>query len=66
VEHKYQTSGTFYAKVRVKYKGMTNVRTIEMNVSNVLEPDFEYTSIGDTFIFYNTSRGKVDSVVWNL
>ncbi len=66
VEHTYETSGTFYAKVRVKYKGMTNVRTIEVNVSNVLEPDFEYTSIWDKFIFYNTSRGKVDSVVWNM
>jgi hypothetical protein len=66
IEHNYQTSGTFYAKVRVKYKGMTNVRTIEMNVANVLEPNFEYTSLGDKYLFFNTSLGKVDSVVWDM
>ncbi|MGE4444514.1 MAG: PKD domain-containing protein, partial [Candidatus Altimarinota bacterium] len=66
ISHKFESSGTFYTKVRVKYKGMTNVRTIEMTVANLLEPNFEYVSIGNTYVFFNTSSGKYDKSVWDM
>ncbi|MDD5770218.1 MAG: PKD domain-containing protein, partial [Candidatus Gracilibacteria bacterium] len=66
ITYKYQNSGTFYTKVRVKYKGMTNVRTIEMNVANILAPKFDYISLGDKYLFFNTSGGKTDKVDWDL
>jgi len=66
MSHKYENSWVFYAKVRVKYKGMTNVRTIEINVANILEPKFDYISLGDTYIFINTSKGKYDKSTWDM
>ncbi len=66
ISHKFENSGTFYTKVRVKYKGMTNVRTIEMNVANMLEPNFKYISIWDTMVFFDTSSGKYDKSVWDM
>ena len=66
ISHKYEKSWTFYAKVRVKYKWMTNVRTIEMNVSNILNPNFEYISIGNKYLFFNASEWSFDKVSWNM
>ncbi|MBW7954443.1 PKD domain-containing protein [Candidatus Gracilibacteria bacterium] len=66
ITYKFEKSGTFYSKLRIKYKGMTNVRTIEINVANILTPDFKYYSIGNTYVFFNTSAGKYDKVVWDM
>ncbi len=66
ITHKFENSWNFYAKVRVKYKWMTNVRTIEMNVANILEPNFKYISIWDTYIFFNTSSWKFDKSSWDM
>jgi len=66
ITHKFQNSWTFYSKVRVKYKWMTNVRTVEMNVANILEPKFDYISLWDTYLFFNTSVWKFDKVIWDL
>ncbi len=66
ISHKFESSGTFYTKVRVKYKWMTNVRTIEMNVANLLEPNFEYISLWNTYVFFNTSSWKYDKSVWEM
>lgn len=66
MSHKFESSGTFYSKLRVKYKGMTNVRTIEMNVANLLEPNFQYISLWNTYIFFNTSTGKYDKTIWDM
>jgi len=66
ITYVFKNSWTFYSKVRVKYKWMTNVRTIEMNVANILEPEFNYISIWDTYLFFNTSSWKFDYSTWNL
>ncbi len=66
ISYTFKNSWTFYAKVRVKYKWMTNVRSIEMNVANILSPDFSYTSIWDTYLFFNTSAWKFDHSTWDL
>lgn len=41
----YKKSGEFYAKVKVKYRGISSTRNITMNVSNKLVADFDYISI---------------------
>lgn len=66
ISYNYKTSGTFYAKVRAKYKWMTNVRTIEVNVSNILKPDFDYISVWNKYLIFNTSKWKSDSVVFDM
>lgn len=66
VSHRFESSGTFYTKVRVKYKWMTNTRTIEMNIANVLQADFDFNAIGNTIIFFDKSSGKYDNIVWDL
>lgn len=66
ISYIYKKSGEFYAKVKVKYKGISSTRNITMNVSNKLIPDFEYISIGNTFIFFDTSSGLVESREWDL
>jgi hypothetical protein len=37
-----------------------------MNVSNKLLADFGYISIGNKYIFFDSSLGTIDSRVWNL
>jgi len=66
ITHTYARSGTYYAKVRVKHKGMTSTRTESITVANPLQADFSYTSLGDRVIFFNTSSGKYDNFVWDL
>ena len=43
--YKYKKSGEFYAKVKVKYKGISSTKNITMNISNKLVADFDYISI---------------------
>jgi len=37
-----------------------------MNVNNKLVADFEYFSIGNKFIFFDTSGGQIESRTWDL
>jgi len=64
--HKYKKSGEFYAKVKVKYKGISSTKNITMNVWNKLIADFGYISIGNKYIFFDASSGTVDSRKWDL
>jgi len=64
--YKYKKSGEFYAKVKVKHKGISSTKNVTINVSNKLVPDFEYISIGNKFIFFDSSGGQVDSRTWDL
>ena len=45
ISYIYRKSGEFYAKVKVKYKGVSSTRNITMNVSNKLVADFDYISV---------------------
>jgi PKD repeat protein len=64
--YKYNKSGEFYAKVKVKYKGISSTKNITMNVSNKLVADFDYISIGNKFIFFDSSNGQIDARSWDL
>ena len=66
VTHKFDTSGTFHSKVKIKHKGISSTKTVTLNVSNVLTPDFRYISIGNKMIFFDTSKGQVESISWDL
>ncbi len=64
--YKYTKSWEFYAKVKVKHKGFSNVRNTPINVSNKLVADFDYISIGNKIIFINKSSGKIEKITWDL
>ena len=64
--HVYRKSGEFYAKVKVKYRGISSTKNITMNVGNKLVPDFGYISVGNTFIFFDNSTGQIDARSWDL
>lgn len=66
VTYKYQKSGEFHAKVKVKHKGISSTKTVTVNVSNKILPDFDYISIGNTFVFFDTSNGELDTRDWDL
>ncbi len=62
----YRKSGEFFAKVKVKYRGISSTKNVTVNVSNKLVPDFGYISVGNTFIFFDSSTGQVDTRQWDL
>ncbi len=66
VTYKYKKSGTFYPKLKVKYRGLSNVRNLTVDVSNKLMADFDYISVGNKFVFLDTSQGKIDSATWDF
>lgn len=66
ISYRYKKSGTFYAKVKVKHKGISTTKNVTVNVSNKIVPDFEYISIGNKYIFFDTSNGELDSRNWDL
>ena len=66
VTHKFDISWTFYSKVKVKHKGISSTKTVTLNVSNVLTPDFDYISIWNKIIFFDTSKWKVETRSWDL
>lgn len=66
ISHKYKKSGTFYPKLKVKYRGLSNVRNLTVDVTNKLKADFEYISVGNKFIFLDKSTGKIDTAVWDF
>lgn len=66
VAYTYKKSGEFYAKVKAKYKWYSNTKSITINVSNLLNPEIEYISIGNKFVLLDTSIWKTDSITWDL
>lgn len=62
----YQKAGEFFPKIKVKNKWFSNVRNIQVSVTNKIVADFNYISIWNTFIFLNTSEWKTDSASWNF
>ncbi len=62
----YRKSWEFYAKVKVKYRGISSTKNVTMNVSNKLVPDFGYISVGNTFIFFDSSTWQIDGRQWDL
>jgi len=66
ISYKYKKSWTFYAKVKVKHKGISTTKNVTVNVSNKIVPDFEYISIGNKYVFFDTSNGELDSREWDL
>ena len=64
--YKYISSGEKHAKVKVKYKWFSNTKSVTVDVSNVLSPDFWYISIWNKFVFFDKSRWTTDSSEWNL
>jgi len=66
VSHKYKTSGEKHAKVKVKYKGFSNTKSLTVNVSNILKPDFDYVSIWKDFIFFDNSLGQNANYEWDF
>lgn len=66
VNYSYKKSGEFYAKVKVKHKGISSTRNVTMNVSNKLVADFQYISIWNKFIFFDSSLGQIEDRQWEL
>ncbi|MDD5213581.1 MAG: PKD domain-containing protein [Candidatus Gracilibacteria bacterium] len=66
IVHKFDTSGEFHVKVKAMYKGISNTKSITVNVANRLESNFDFISIGNKFIFIDKSIGKVDSRKWDM
>ena len=66
VSYKYNKSGEFFAKVKVKYRGISSTKNITMNVGNKLVPDFGYISVGNKYIFFDSSTWQVDNRSWEL
>lgn len=64
--YKYLTSGEKHIKVKAKYKWFSNTKSITINVSNVLKPDFWYISVWSKFIFFDESIWTSDTTVWDL
>jgi len=64
--YKFRKSGEFYSKVKVKYRGISSTKNVTVNVWNKLVADFDYISIGNKTIFFDTSSGQVDSRTWDL
>ncbi len=65
-KHSYDKPGTYYAKLKVKYKGFSNTRNIEINVANSLVPKFDYISIWNKFIFINKTTWSYENISWDL
>ena len=66
VTYSYSKPGTYYAKLKVKYKGFTNTRNIEINVVNSLIPKFDYISVWNKFIFINKTTGVYENISFDL
>ncbi len=64
--YKYLSSWEKHVKVKAKYKWFSNTKTITVNISNVLKPDFWYISVWSKFIFFDQSIGSLDSRNWDL
>jgi len=66
LSHKYEISWELHPKVKVKYKGFSSTKSLTINVSNILKPDFWYISIWNKFIIFDKSIWKYDKIQWDL
>ena len=66
VTYKYTKSWKMYAKVKAKYKWFSNTKTVTIDVSNILKPDFWYISIWSKFIYFYNWLWTADSYEWDL
>ncbi len=66
ISHTFHSSWEKHIKVKAKYKGFSNTKSITVNVSNVLKPDFWYISIWSKFVFFDNSLWKATSYDWDL
>ncbi len=64
--YKFSKAGTYHVKVKAKYKWISSVKTITINVVNELTPDFDYIAIWNKIVFFNKSMWKYDSITWDL
>lgn len=66
ITYSYEKSGTFYAKLRVKHKWLTNTRNVQIIVANELKPEFSFKSIWDTIVIFNKSEWRYDKITWDM
>lgn len=66
VTYKFENSWEKYAKVKVKYKWFSNTKTVTINVANILKPEFDYVSIWNDFVFFDTSLWNATSYLWDM
>ena len=66
VSHIFLDSWEKHTKVKVKYKGFSNTKSLTISVSNILKPDFWYISIWNKVIFVDKSIWSSDSNKWDL
>ena len=66
VTHNYSSSWEKYAKLKVKYKGFSNTKTVTINISNILKPDFDYVSVWKDFVFFDNSLGQNAKYEWDF
>ncbi len=64
--YSYKKSWEKRAKVKVSNKWFSNTKTVTVNVSNILKPDFEYYSYWNTFIFFDTSLWEWAEYEWDM
>lgn len=64
--HTYDAPGSFNAKVKVTYKGVSNTKYQTIVVKNEISPNLEYVAIGKKFVFFNTTRGLYTSAKWRI
>ncbi len=64
--HRFNKSWEIHPKVKVTNKWFSNTRTLTVNVSNELVPQFDYISIWNKYIFLNKSKGQIENSIWDL
>lgn len=64
--HKFTTSWNINFKVKVTYKWISNTKFQLISVKNVLKPNFEYYSIWNKLVLFNTSEWNYTAVTWDL
>ncbi len=62
----YNSSWEKRAKVKVSNKWFSNTKTVTVNVSNILKPDFDYYSYGNTYIFFDKSLWVWAEYEWDM
>ena len=62
----YEEAWTYYSKLKATYKWMSNVRNLQINVTNKLIPEFDYISIWNKFIFVDKSSWSYQKSDWDL
>ncbi len=65
VTHTYDRPGTFTFRVKATNKGLSNTKTAQITVRNVLKPDFEIVTIGGEIALFNTTQGVYTDASWS-